>query len=417
MVNATCGVAISLSRANRQYNVGETIRGTVVITCRPSAPSSSSSSNATSSPSVTTVTSPVVVDNVSVVLLGTLTTRRADGSGEHQMQLLHRKLHLSVPCGEVANTLTTGGGSSSGSISTGVTELPFELPLSTQLTSSPKQQIALSGDDATLYESYHGLCVRVKYTVQVELAVTTAVSGRVFDASRWLAGGSSAKMIRDSVEIIVIRAVNTVADPDGSRVSSLSEHAVNFVINPERTRGGEFNMRPRLRVRGRFDSVTCRLDQPLSGHFVLEQCDPSPPAHPTSTSVSVHNASAGTTPPFSGSVKAVAPPRVRSVELQLVRSEHVLCLDPEDDSSGGKGSHSSEVQSLQVAVLLPDTGQTEVPESNVRVPLHMVFPRLFTCASTHNAHFKLDFSVNIILLLDDSLVLTENFPLCLYRPS
>ena len=47
----------------------------------------------------------------------------------------------------------------------------------------------------------------------------------------------------------------------------------------------------------------------------------------------------------------------------------------------------------------------------------MVFPRLFTCPTIASRTFKIEFEVNLVVLLSDGHLIKENFPLLLYRSS
>ena len=49
------------------------------------------------------------------------------------------------------------------------------------------------------------------------------------------------------------------------------------------------------------------------------------------------------------------------------------------------------------------------------IPVHMVFPRLFTCPTVLTRNFKVEFEVNLVILFSDGHLLTENFPLKLLR--
>ena len=50
-----------------------------------------------------------------------------------------------------------------------------------------------------------------------------------------------------------------------------------------------------------------------------------------------------------------------------------------------------------------------------KIPVHMVFPRLFTCPTAVGKTFKVEFEVNLVILFSDGHLLTENFPLKLSR--
>jgi len=94
------------------------------------------------------------------------------------------------------------------------------------------------------------------------------------------------------------------------------------------------------------------------------------------------------------------PVDIKSVEIQLARIES--CIYPE-----GETREATEIQNIQVA----DGNVVR----NLAIPLHMVFPRLFTCSTTVTKHFKVEFQVNLIILFADNHMVTENFPIILCR--
>jgi hypothetical protein len=65
---------------------------------------------------------------------------------------------------------------------------------------------------------------------------------------------------------------------------------------------------------------------------------------------------------------------VRSVELQLVRVETCGCAE-------GYAREATEIQNIQI-------GDGDIPPM-VEIPIHMVFPRLFTCPTLITTNFKI----------------------------
>ena len=49
------------------------------------------------------------------------------------------------------------------------------------------------------------------------------------------------------------------------------------------------------------------------------------------------------------------------------------------------------------------------------IPMHMIFPRLFTCPTVAAKNFKVEFEVNVVVLLQDGHLITENFPIRIVR--
>ncbi|KAM5154073.1 vacuolar protein sorting-associated protein 26C isoform 2-T2 [Callospermophilus lateralis] len=91
---------------------------------------------------------------------------------------------------------------------------------------------------------------------------------------------------------------------------------------------------------------------------------------------------------------------IRSIELQLVRVETCGCAE-------GYARDATEIQNIQIA-------DGDVCRG-LSVPIHMVFPRLFTCPTLETTNFKVEFEVNIVVLLHADHLITENFPLKLCR--
>lgn len=106
--------------------------------------------------------------------------------------------------------------------------------------------------------------------------------------------------------------------------------------------------------------------------------------------------------PFSGYaiVKDTEIP-IKSLELQFVRNETIFL------PNGESITEVSEIQNLQIA-----DGEVN---RDVEIPLFMIFPRYFCCASLETKIAKICFEVNVILVLVNGFVITENFPLNTWR--
>ncbi len=91
---------------------------------------------------------------------------------------------------------------------------------------------------------------------------------------------------------------------------------------------------------------------------------------------------------------------IRSIELQLVRVETVAY-------SEGQAREATEIQNIQLA-------DGDVCR-NLVIPIYMIFPRLFTCPTVDTPNFKVEFEVNVVVLFVDGYLITENFPIVLYR--
>lgn len=107
--------------------------------------------------------------------------------------------------------------------------------------------------------------------------------------------------------------------------------------------------------------------------------------------------------PFTGEVTiAVSEAQVKSIELQLVRVETVKHPD-----SGNTAREATEIQNIQI-------GDGDICR-NLVVPLYMIFPRLFTCPTMITDTFKVEFEINLIVVFGDGYMVTEGFPVELYR--
>ena len=105
--------------------------------------------------------------------------------------------------------------------------------------------------------------------------------------------------------------------------------------------------------------------------------------------------------PFTGELTVVSSEaRIRSIELQLVRVETITYAE-------GQAREATEIQNLQI-------GDGDVPRG-MTIPLYMIFPRIFTCPTSVNESFRVEFEVNIILVFEDAYMVTENFPIRLFR--
>ena len=87
---------------------------------------------------------------------------------------------------------------------------------------------------------------------------------------------------------------------------------------------------------------------------------------------------------------------IKSISLQLVRVETVTFTE-------GTAKEPTEVQNIQIA-------QGDVCRK--LVPL-TIFPLSFTCPTLLTDNFKIEFEMNLIVLFEDSHMITENFPLTL----
>ena len=105
--------------------------------------------------------------------------------------------------------------------------------------------------------------------------------------------------------------------------------------------------------------------------------------------------------PFTGEIsieKSETP--IKSIELQLVRVENVTYAE-------GQAREATEIQNVQLA-------DGDVCR-DLKIPIYMIFPRLFTCPTISTPHFKVEFEVNLVILFADNYMVTENFSINLFR--
>jgi len=144
---------------------------------------------------------------------------------------------------------------------------------------------------------------------------------------------------------------------------------VQFTITPEsleNVKKSSLKNIPKFKVTGTLDSALCNINKPFTGNLVLEE----------------------------------ALSTIKSIELQLVRVETCGCAD-------GYAKEATEIQNIQIA-----DGDVS---RGITIPIFMVFPRLFTCPTLATRTFKIEFEINLVVLLQDGHLITENFPLRLVR--
>ncbi|KAK9510199.1 hypothetical protein O3M35_005034 [Rhynocoris fuscipes] len=112
------------------------------------------------------------------------------------------------------------------------------------------------------------------------------------------------------------------------------------MITPESLEGGtDLGTIPRFRISGVVDSVVCCITRPFSGKIIIEHTEIA----------------------------------IKSIELQLVRVETCGCAE-------GYARDVTEIQNIQI-------GEGNVA-CGIDIPIHMIFPRLFTCPTLITTNFK-----------------------------
>eukprot|EP01103_Thecamoeba_quadrilineata_P015489 TRINITY_DN4919_c0_g1_i2.p1 TRINITY_DN4919_c0_g1~~TRINITY_DN4919_c0_g1_i2.p1 ORF type:complete len:300 (+),score=36.90 TRINITY_DN4919_c0_g1_i2:2-901(+) len=123
---------------------------------------------------------------------------------------------------------------------------------------------------------------------------------------------------------------------------------------------------PKFKISGFLESGVCQISRPFTGEITIEEC------------------------------KA----KIKSIEIQLLRVETCGCAD-------GYAKEATEIQNIQLAE--GDVCRT------LAIPIYMIFPRLFTCPTIATRTFKIEFEINIVVLLENANAITENFPIRLVR--
>ena len=206
-----------------------------------------------------------------------------------------------------------------------------------------------------LLETYHGVFVNVSYSITAELQ-----------------RGMFAKTVTESISL-------NVRNPGQSYRPEFAEpgaNAVPFSISPKTLRNIKKTSVahvPQFEIHGQLDTCKCDISRPLTGHVRLSACTQ----------------------------------KIKSIELQLVRVEYCAAPEANGSASTQVAKEATEIQNIQVA-------DGDIPE-NLDIPLFMIFPRWFTCPTLKANNFKVEFEMNLVVLLEDNHQITENFPVKLYR--
>jgi len=165
------------------------------------------------------------------------------------------------------------------------------------------------------------------------------------------------------------RDTEFILEVPGAPSSDNSPHP--FSITPDKldnVRDSARSSIPKFKISGRLFGKVWPLSQPLTGEVMVEESE--------------------------------AP--VKAIELQLVRVESVS--HPE---TSNVVREATEIQSIQIA-----DGDIS---RDLAIPLYMIFPRIFTCPTLAVGSFRVEFEVNLIVEFDDGYMITERFPIELYR--
>lgn len=166
------------------------------------------------------------------------------------------------------------------------------------------------------------------------------------------------KDLQKSCEFIIEQQPQSKSEPSKRVEFSISPDSIS--INKKD------NQVPNFLVKGHLDSVVCNIIKPFTGEVYVQHSDQP----------------------------------VKSIEIQLVRVETCGCAE-------GFAKDATEIQNLQIA-------DGDVCR-NLKIPIYMVFPRLFTCPTMETPNFKIEFEANVVVVFNNDHLVTENFPIRIYR--
>ena len=196
-------IAINLKRANKTYKEGDTVKGVVFI----------SSKNEISHNGLTLTMDGVVKLQLSARSVGRF---EAFYNSLKPIQLSHQQLELAK----------------AGKIPSGVTEIPFELPLRAK-------------PGKTLYETYHGVFVNIQYTLVADMK-------RSF----------LSKDLQKEIEFVVEYREQEMKG---------EENPVDFTITPQSIENVKDRQNiPNFLVRGKLGTDKCCITEPFTGEVVVE---------------------------------------------------------------------------------------------------------------------------------------------------
>jgi len=177
--------------------------------------------------------------------------------------------------------------------------------------------------------------------------------------------GMLKKSLKKEVEFIVeINNAGNTADTDGGLAEfNITPTTLNIMDRVQ------LESIPDFKISGKMHRTLCDINSPFTGELNIE----------------------------------LSIAQVRSIELQLARIESVS--GPKNN--GAVHQDASEVQKIQI-------GEGNVCR-DVVVPIYMVFPRLYSCPTYKCSMFKIEFEINLIIVFDDGHVVTENFPINIFR--
>ncbi|KAG7398554.1 Down syndrome critical region protein 3 [Phytophthora boehmeriae] len=217
-------------------------------------------------------------------------------------------------------------------------------------------EFELQGNDGqNLLETYHGVYISVKYEIVVD-CIRGIMKNKLHKTLEFVVEVP----VRHGVKIAVIAVMLREPLPDSPQ---------EFHITPdslENVRAQSLSAVPYFHITGKVHRTNCPVNLPFTGEIVIEE--------------------------------AKSP--IKSVELQLIRVESVAHAE-------GVARDATEIQNVQI-------GWGDVCRQ-MAIPIYMIFPRLFTCPTMLTPAFKVEFETNVVVLFENGNMITENFPITLYR--
>ncbi|XP_065201674.1 vacuolar protein sorting-associated protein 26C [Planococcus citri] len=175
---------------------------------------------------------------------------------------------------------------------------------------------------------------------------------------------------KDVIKNMEFIVENNKKDPgDVNFWKKVRQSAVKFNIVPENLRGFQDTSMPvpNFSITGTLHNTICDITKPFSGELCVKRSDVP----------------------------------IKSIELQLVRVETCGCAE-------GFARDATEVQNIQIA-------DGDVARG-LKIPIYMIFPRLFSCPTLLRPNFKIEFEVNLVIIFSEKHLVTENFPIVIFRP-
>ncbi|KAF0981647.1 hypothetical protein FDP41_012304 [Naegleria fowleri] len=246
----------------------------------------------------------------------------------------------------------------------GITDIPFEFVLQPLNKKIP------------LYETYAGvyLACRYKISCEVKMGLFSKDQKTTLDFTVYNRGQGVA-IARN----LISTASSENSPSSESQQDETSSPGTNIVI-PKQPK--HFTLTPQTLQNVLRHNVSGIPEYEIKGYIADTICD--------------------ITEPFEGEIEIIkTSSRIKSVEIQLIRVESCSV------EGGNMIKEATEIQNLQL-------GEGNVCKG-LKLPIYMVFPRLFTCPTLIGSNFRIQFEVNLIVIFADGYQIIENFPIILYR--